>query len=125
MKDGAGDTWVPRLLWPTTTNFPTFDAFYFHKAGDVYALQMTIAVNHGLKNNGALQTQKYLDGIKAAKPYKAVFVVPHVAPGDIKKCNKRQPFEGNVTNGKTKVMDAAKATPLMNKSFKQYVIEVE
>ena len=31
----ADDTWTPQLLWPTTTNFPTFDAYYFHMDGEV------------------------------------------------------------------------------------------
>ena len=54
---------VGDLLWPTTTNFPTFDCFYFAGDGKVYPLQMTLAKMHDLKNSGAFKIKKYLDGI--------------------------------------------------------------
>jgi hypothetical protein len=76
--DNAGK-FLPRLLWPITTNFPTFDCFYFHTNGEVFNLQMTIAPIHVLKNSGAFNAIKFLDKMyghnKPAK-YMAVFVVP-------------------------------------------------
>lgn len=85
------------LLWPTTSNFPTFNCFYFHTDGKVYPLQMTIATIHALKNSGADNAKKYLDGLLGPlKPatYPAVFVVPlEVAPS-----YKAQKFVGNVAN---------------------------
>ena len=121
VKDG--DQWTPKLLWPTTSNFPTFDAYYFAGNGDIYSLQMTIAKNHGLKNNGAYQTKEYLDSIEASgKPYKAIFVVPK---GSLSKVTRPQAFEGSVTKGKKKIMEAEEATALMNETFRQYVIEMD
>lgn len=87
--------WSPRLLWPTTTNFPTFDCFYFHTDGSVFPLQMTIATIHVLKNSGASNAKKYFDGMfGAGKPskYPAVFVVPK----DIAAGYTAQKFKGNV-----------------------------
>jgi hypothetical protein len=76
----------PRLLWPTTTNFPTFDCFYLHIDGTVYALQMTVSKTHPLKNSGAKRAKDFLDKMfgKANKPqkYKAVFVVPEDLAAD-------------------------------------------
>merc|ERR1712032_821866 len=70
-------SYIATLLWPTTTNFPAFDCFYFHTDGKVYPLQMTIANIHVLKNSGAFNAKKYLDGLSGLmKPYPAVFVVP-------------------------------------------------
>jgi len=69
-----------RLVWPITTNFPTFDCFYFHTTGEVFPLQMTIAKEHDLKNSGASKAKKYLDGMfgRSRRPRKhpVVFVVP-------------------------------------------------
>ena len=48
----------PLLLWPTTTNFPSFDCFYFYDDDTVYCLQMTISLDHDLKNSGA-KTQSH------------------------------------------------------------------
>lgn len=116
-------TFVPNVLWPTTTNFPTFDAYYFDKDGDIYALQMTIADTHVLKNNGAFQTKEYLSKIRTAKtPYKAVFVVPK---DELKAGYKKQAFTGNVMQGKQIIMAEAQATKTMNQCFKQWVIELE
>lgn len=116
-------TFVPNVLWPTTTNFPTFDAYYFDKGGDVCALQMTIADTHVLKNNGAFQTKEYLSRIKTAKkPYKAVFVVPK---DELRAGYKKQAFTGNVMKGKQISMAEAQATKTMNQCFKQWVIELE
>jgi hypothetical protein len=42
VSDGAVG-FLATLRWPTTTNFPTFDCFYFHTDGKMYCLQMTIA----------------------------------------------------------------------------------
>jgi hypothetical protein len=78
----GSEKWIPCLLWPTTTNFPTFDCFYFDTDGQIYCLQMTIAAKHDLKKSGASNAKKYMDKIyeedknknKPAK-YHAVFVV--------------------------------------------------
>lgn len=78
VSDGTG-AFSATLLWPTTTNFPTFDCFYFHTDGKVYALQMTIAVIHDLKNSGACNAKKHFDGLLGwgePSTYPAVFVVP-------------------------------------------------
>jgi hypothetical protein len=91
--DNAGN-FLPRLLWPTTTNFPTFDCFYFHTNGEVFNLQMTIALIHELENSGASNTKKFLDkmyGRKSAK-YMAVFVVP----SDKADIYEKQKFTGKV-----------------------------
>ena len=40
VADGAGG-FKPKPLWPSITNFPTFDSFYFHTDGNVYPLQMS------------------------------------------------------------------------------------
>ena len=84
-----------RLLWPTTTNFPTFDCFYFHTTGEAFPLQMTIARVHDLKNSGSAKAKHYFDGMLGAnKPtkYSAVFVVPtEIAAGFAK-----QKFTGPV-----------------------------
>ena len=88
VKDGN-----PLLLWPTTTNFPTFDCFYFHQNGTVYLLQMTISKNHPLKNSGAKNAKDFFDkmfGEAKPKKYKAVFVVPD----DLAAIYKAQQFEG-------------------------------
>jgi hypothetical protein len=38
---------LARLLWPMTTNFPTFDCFYIDTLGSAFAMQITINKNHG------------------------------------------------------------------------------
>lgn len=77
--NGAKDLFYPRLLWPTTTNFPSFDCCYFCTDGRVLPLQITTARKHDLKNSGAANAKFYLDGLlgkeKPAK-YTAVFAVP-------------------------------------------------
>lgn len=92
----GNNCYSPRLLWPTTTNFPTFDCYYFHSNGSVFPLQMTIALTHDLKNSGAAATKKYLDSMlgsnKPAK-YPAVFVVP----ADIARRYQEQQFKGTVS----------------------------
>jgi len=91
---------LPRLLWPTTTNFPTFDCFYFHTNGDVFPLQMTIAKAHVLKNSGASKAKKYSDKMLGnSKPiqYPAVFVVP----SDMAPAYKKQNFTGPVGKEKS------------------------
>ena len=115
----ADNSWTPRLLWPTTTNFPTFDAYYFHTDGDVYALQMTISSKHPLNNNGAFQTKNYLDklGETVTPPYKAVFVVPQG-----RATFKAQNFTGSVSKGGE--MDEKDAVALMNQSFQQWAVEL-
>jgi len=87
---------LARLLWPTTTNFPTIDCFYFHTTGEVCLLQMTIAKVHDLKNSGAAKAKKYFDNLLPAstKPYKypAVFVVP----SELSAAYAKQKFKGQV-----------------------------
>jgi hypothetical protein len=119
----AGDgSWVPTMLWLTTTNFPTFDAYYFDASGDVYALQTTIAEKHELKNNGAFQTQTYLEKIGTAKaPYKVVFVVPK---GGRKTLTSKQAFKGNVLEGKKTLMKEADATEMMDGKFEQWLMKI-
>ena len=85
----------PRLLWPTTTNFPTFDCFYFQKDGSVYLMQMTIAKDHPLKNSGAKKAKDFFDamlGEDKPEKYTVVFVVPE----DLKAGYKKQRFEGTI-----------------------------
>jgi hypothetical protein len=96
VKADDDDSWQAKVLWPLTSNFSTFDCFYFHTDGEIYRpLQMTIAQTT-IKNNGAYQTMEYLDKIDTCKrPYKAVFVCPWG-----KDRIKRQKFTGNVTDGK-------------------------
>jgi hypothetical protein len=36
-------SWKPKLLWPLTSNVPTFDCFYFHTDGEVFPLQMAVS----------------------------------------------------------------------------------
>jgi hypothetical protein len=95
VREANTANYSPRLLWPTTTNFPTFDCFYFHTDGTVLPLQMTIAMIHDLKNSGASNAKKYFDGMFGPmKPHKypAVFVVPlESCPG-----YKAQKFTGQV-----------------------------
>jgi hypothetical protein len=81
VSDGAGG-FLATLLWPTSTNFPTFDCFYFHTDGKMYCLQMTIAKIHDLKNGGAYNAKTYFDkllGPRKTPTYPAVFVVPEDA----------------------------------------------
>lgn len=121
-RHSSGGGWSPKLLWPTTTNFPTFDAAYFHTDGEVYALQMTIAKKHELKNNGTHQMMEYLDKIDTAKkPYNAVFVIP----GQDWMTFKRQAFSGDVIEGKNCVSPAKQATPMVNENFRQWVIQLD
>jgi hypothetical protein len=120
-KCSDGKEWQARLLWPTTTNFPTFDAFYFHTDGEVYALQMTIASDHPLRNGGAYQVAKYFSHIDSAKvPYPAVFVVPSSVIAGYKK----QKFIGSVLNGKKVVVEEEDAAKQMHALFEQWVIRL-
>jgi hypothetical protein len=99
--DGKGG-FLGTLLWPTTTNFPTFDCFYFHLDGKIYALQMTIAMNHDLKNSGADNAKNYFDSVLGSQKtttYPAVFVVP----ADLEPLYAAQKFKGEV-NKKAKDM---------------------
>jgi hypothetical protein len=105
----------PRLLWPTTTNFPTFDCFYFHTNGTVFPLQMTIALIHPLKNSGAANAKNYFDGMfrrENIKPekYRAVFVVP----SEMADIYTSQVFKGDVEKRKEDV----------GQYFEQWVIGV-
>lgn len=94
------DQFYPRLLWPTTTNFPTFDCFYFGTDGRVFPLQMTIAKKHDLKNSGAANAKLYLDGLLGkGRPtkYAAVFTVP----GSEYQRYQKQTFTGDVSSKKS------------------------
>jgi ABC-type dipeptide/oligopeptide/nickel transport system ATPase subunit len=94
VSDGDGG-FKATLLWPTTTNFPTFDCFYFHTDGKTYCLQMTIAKIHDLKNGGAYNAKTYFDRLLGAgkiTAYPAVFVVPE----DVEPTYVAQKFTGNV-----------------------------
>ena len=117
--DGA---WRPRMVWPTTNNFPTFDFYYFHTDGTLYPLQVTIAdEKHPLKNGGAYQTVKYMEGISTTQtPYHAVFVVPEARLNKLKK----QPFEGNVLKGKKIIVKEEDASNTMETYFQQWLIEI-
>ena len=86
----------PRLLWPTTTNFPTFDCIYFGTDGRVFPFQITIARTHDLKNSGAANAKQYLDGLLegSSKPAKYPAVV--VVPIDIFSIYTKQAFTGAV-----------------------------
>ena len=126
----------PRLVWPETNNFPTFDAYYLHEDGELYSLQMTIAredgfLKHTLNNGGAYQTMKYLDALNSVtckeektdsvKKYKAVFVVP--TPND--RCRpKKQKFTGEVKISKKKKMEEADAAKMMEERFEQGIVYV-
>eukprot|EP00978_Attheya_sp_CCMP212_P036792 scaffold169471_cov30-Attheya_sp.AAC.1 len=96
VTDGTG-SFTATLLWPTTTNFPTFDCFYFHTDGKVYPIKMTITQIHNLKSQGAFNAKKYFDGLLGLgklSTYPAVFVVPvEAAPTYV-----AQRFSGNVNN---------------------------
>ena len=79
----------------------------------MYALQMTIAMVHVLKNSGADNAKKYFDeilGQQKAKTYPAVFVVP--ADKEAKYVAQR--FQGNV----------GKAAKDMSPCFDQFVISL-
>ena len=110
--DNAGKI-LPRNLWPTTTNFLTFNCLYFHTNGEVFNLQMTIAITHELKNSGASNAKKFLDNMhghnKPAK-YPAVFVVP----SDKADIYEKQKFTGQV----------AKQSADLGPHFDQFVIGV-
>jgi hypothetical protein len=71
---------VGRLLWPTTTNVPTFNCFYIDETGDAWpTMQMTISTTHGLKNSGGLNVIQYFDkmlGTSKPAKYPEIFVVP-------------------------------------------------
>ena len=72
------DVYSPRLLWPTTNNFPPFDCFYFHSNGEVFPCQMTIAKTHELKDSGATNAKNYFDRLLSKKKpakYRAILVV--------------------------------------------------
>jgi len=96
----ANEKFSARLLWPTTTNFPTFDCFYFHTTGEVFPLQMTIAKEHDLKNSGASKAKKYLDGMfgrnQRPRKHPAVFVVP----AEMAASYEKQEFTGLVNKKK-------------------------
>ena len=114
-------SWQAKVLWPTTSNFSTFDCFYFHTDGEVYPLQMTIArKTHDLKNNGAYQTMEYLKKINTCKrPYKAVFVCPkEYTP------LKRQKFTGNVKDGEKVLIEEKGAAEMMDKAFEQWILQL-
>ena len=130
----ADDLWKPQFVWPETTNFPTFDAYYFHKDGAAYPLQMTIATEtgadsllHHLNSNGAYQTKKYLEAADnhtkrrklSGERFKAVFVVPASMAGA-----KKQRFKGSVTSGKKTVLDKDKAAQLLDKTFEQWLFPI-
>jgi hypothetical protein len=120
VKDDDDELWQAKVLWPLTSNFPTFDSFYFHTDGEVYPLQMTIATIHELRNTGAYQTMKYLERIETCKrPYKAVFVCP---------CEnyriKRQKFTGNIKDGKKEIFENKAATEVMDENFEQWVLRI-
>jgi hypothetical protein len=118
----AEDSFESRLLWPTTNNFPTFDAYYFHTDGDVYPMQMTIACKkgklfHTLNRGGAFQTKRYLESIKSClKKYKAIFVVPK----DSMQWEK-QNFVGQVTI-KKKALTEEKAQEVVDSNYEQWVL---
>ena len=86
------NSFAATLLWPTTTNFPTFDCFYFHTDGNAYPLQMTIATTQDLKNSGAYNAKVYFDGLFGPRTYPVVFVVPE----EIAPTYQAQRFQGNV-----------------------------
>jgi len=115
------DSWLAKVLWPLTSNFPTFDCFYFHTDGEVYPLQMTIAkTTHDLKNNGAYQTMEYLNKIDTCKrPYKAVFICPKENTRI-----KRQKFTGNVKDGKQVLVEEKAAAKMMDKAFQQWILQL-
>lgn len=85
-KSADRNVWQACLLWTSTTNFPTFDAFYFYT--EVYAAQMTVSSDQPLKNGGAYQVSQYFSPINSAKAqYPAVFVAPpSVITGSQKQC---------------------------------------
>jgi hypothetical protein len=118
--DDEDGSWQAKVMWPLTSNFPTFDCFYFHTDGEIYPLQMTIATIHELRNTGAYQTMKYLDIIDTCKsPYKAVFVCPLE-----KDWITRQKFTGNVKDGKNVVFGNEAATKIMDENFEQWVLRI-
>ena len=97
--DEDSNTRLPCLLWPTTTNFPTFDCFFIDEAGHPFLLQMTIAKSHPLKYSGAINATNYFDEMLSnpilPTAYKAIFVVPE----DIAGIFKEQPFTGPLPAG--------------------------
>ena len=96
------DEYLPCLLWPSTTNFPTFDCIYFHTTGEVFLLQMTIAEDHGLKNSGADNAKKYFDGMEKVKRYhdSTKYTVVFVVPKHMAKKYKKQKFIGTISKKK-------------------------
>jgi hypothetical protein len=139
LKKGAtAGKYQPHLIWPRTTNFPTFDAFYLDENGVMSCLQMTVAKKdgklcHSLNNAGAYQTRDYLEALAAevsadtkmqgsgkAEKFKAVFVVP--AEG----CKaKKQSFKGSVQVDKNKTISEKKAAAEMEKAFDQYILYLD
>lgn len=118
-KSADEERWQASLLWSTTTNFPTFDSFYLHTDGEVYALQMTIFSDHSLKNGGAYQVAQYFSNIDTAEsPYPAVFVVPV----SMKAGYKKQKFAGNVLNGEKVAVAESDAVMQMDALFEQWVL---
>ena len=133
-----GTKFKPRLIWPETNNFPTFDSYYLHEDGEVYSFQMTVArdehgfLKHDLNNGGAYQTMKYLDEFNTSeiyekenkkvavkRKYQAVFVVP--APCD--RCNpKKQKFTGELKTSKKKTLSEEDAAKMMEEKFEQGII---
>ena len=78
-SDVESNQLLPCLLWPSTTNFPTFDCFYIDQQGIPWPLQMTIAQKHDLKNSGALNTIEHFDkmlGESKQGKHASAFVVP-------------------------------------------------
>ena len=143
LQEDPNDTtkYLPRLIWPRTTNFPTFDAFYLHTNGEIYSLQMTVAqkddcLQHSLNNSGAYQAKAYLDKIATKVAHrrkatgtaapaagyakcKAIFVTPK------DRCRfKKQKFTGNVKldGNIIKEKDAAAE---MDKLFDQFIVHLD
>jgi hypothetical protein len=115
-------SWSPILLWPRSTNFPTFDAFYFHTTGDAYALQATISKTHDLKSSGAYPTMKYFGLIDTAScPHNIVLVVPE---GTLYNITKKQEFTGRVMDGKRVVLVEESARKEMESSFCQWLLKI-
>ena len=145
-EDSKTGKYEPRLVWPKTSNFPTFDAFYLDENGEMYSLQMTVAeensnLSHHLNNASAYQVKLYLDklaekvadkttanttknisnAVSSAQKYKAIFVTPGV---DTVCWPKKQKFKGTLKIGERKRSEKW-AAKLMEKSFDQFVIRLK
>jgi hypothetical protein len=120
VADKDGISYEPKLLWPATNNFPTFDCFYFHTDGEVFSLQMTVAQTHDLKNTGANQVVKYLSKISTCKePFKVVFVCPRENDRLMK-----QNFSGPLREGSKIILEEKEATGKMNNAFQQWILRL-